>query len=117
MTSVPNGAIIRAMFNRTIKKNSKDLFFVTSSNWESVLEAESASEAATLALSSQLKEKPDKTNISTVVIALNVSDTIETVDAEKAMTVFYAPKILANAGYHEESKNLQGIIDEMQSPT
>ena len=104
-----------AMLNRTLDKNSKDLFFVTSSDWEAVIEADGPSEAATMALETQLKEEPDRTNISSVIISLNITETVQTVDAEASMVVFDAPTILANAGYHEESKHLKGIIEDIRS--
>jgi len=103
------------MFSRKVGNEDRDLFLVSSSDWETVLEAATASEAATLALEDQLEKRPSDTNISTVVLSLNLSKTLQEVDAPNNLHVLYAPKILANAGLHGESKRLQYIIDEIKS--
>jgi hypothetical protein len=103
------------MFSRKAGKSSRDLFFVSSCDWETVLEAGDASEAATRALEDQIERNPVDTNVSTVVLALNLNKTLEEADAPSNLEVLYAPQILANAGMHEESKRLQYIIDEIKS--
>jgi hypothetical protein len=102
-----------AMFTRSSEHQSQDLFLISSSDWESVAEGDDPTEAATSALEARLEEFPDSTNVSTVILAYNISQSMHSMDAESNLHILYAPKILANAGLHEESKNLQHIIDEI----
>tara|TARA_R100000808_G_C2152693_1_gene162308 strand:- start:5088 stop:5405 length:318 start_codon:yes stop_codon:yes gene_type:complete len=103
------------MFTRKVDSDSKDLFFISSADWEVVAEGNDATEAATIAVERHLGENPTSTNISTVILALNISKCTESIDASESIEILYAPKILANAGYHSESKKLQYIIDEIKA--
>ena len=102
------------MISRNVTKKSEDLFFVSSSDWEVVVSAPGAVEAATKAVEERLKEFPRATNLSTIILALNISKVAEEVDAPNNLHILYAPRILANAGMHEESKQLQQLIEEIK---
>ena len=102
------------MFSRKTTEKSPDLFYISSSDWEVVLGAENEVEAATKALEEKLTTDPQNTNISTVILALNISQSISTADPTESLHILYSPKILANAGFHEESKRLQELIEEIK---
>lgn len=102
------------MISRNVTKESEDLFFISSSDWEVVLSAPGAVEAATKAIEERLGEFPTATNLSTVILALNISKATESIDITDNLHILYAPRILANAGLHEESKQLQQLIDEIK---
>jgi len=101
------------MYSRKVEENSKDLFFISSSDWEAVTEGSDATEAATLALEQRMEEFPESTNISSIILALNITSELANNSGSDKIELLYSPKILANAGYHEESKKLQTIIEEI----
>ena len=101
------------MYSRKVKENSQDLFFISSSDWEAVVEASDSTEAATRALEERMEEFPESTNISSIILALNITKELAESSGGDKIELLYAPKILANAGLHEESKKLQTIIEEI----
>jgi hypothetical protein len=97
--------------------NIKYLFLCQSADWQCVLEAEDEETAATLSVEKVMlfsKDKQDDKFSLSMVIAVqklpcNLIDECSTLENSIA---YYSPVILANAGFHVESKNLHNFLQQ-----
>lgn len=96
--------------------NIKYLYLCQSADWQCVVEAEDQESAATLAIEKVMLSKGDEDerfSLSMVVAVQKLlSNLIEESDLSENTTAFYSPTILANAGFHVESKNLHNFLEE-----
>jgi hypothetical protein len=103
------------MFLRKIS-NVKYLFLCQSADWQCVVEAEDQETAATLAVEKvMLNCKDDGSKFSlAMVIAVQklTSNLIEETSFLENSIAYYSPTILANAGFHVESKNLHNFLQQ-----
>jgi len=98
-----------------------NLYLCQSANWQCVIEAHDAESAATSAIEKIMLSSNKEENycLSTAVIVKKLSSNLlESYDDMGAIS-FYAPIILANAGFHVEASNLhlklQQQIDELDN--
>jgi len=90
--------------------DKEDLYLVKCSGWQVAVSSDSHEEACTQAVTHMLKKEGDQLSLSCVIISANVSKSID-FDFNEEHTMFHASsKILANAGFHNISKNLKQIF-------
>jgi hypothetical protein len=101
-----------------IIQNDKSYFYVTSANWEAVIDSDCPQKAMVLAVEEMFEKFGSNFELAPVIIAIDMENII----LEKAdpLTDFshlnefyhigYTPTILADAGYHKLSKQYEGII-------
>lgn len=83
-------------------------------NWQAIVEAESTESAATKAIEKIMLETSDekKVSLSVAIQVLELSSDLIFSSQPKEVHVFYAPLILANAGFHNEAQKLQIHLDK-----
>lgn len=87
------------------------LFLCQSSNWQCVIEAEDEESAATIAAENIMHNKDDEDkNISMFFAVKKLTNNLFNPELEAETKLFYAPIILANAGYYFEANKLEEII-------
>ena len=84
------------------KEKSIKTYFVNSANWECCVKADNPQEAATLAVKDIYKNDNQ----------MKISPTIMVSDLSKFSE---SAKILSNAGLHDLSRDLEGIINSIQN--
>ncbi len=92
---------------RTINERTF-LFLCQSSNWQCVIEAEDEESAATIAAEVIMKE--DDKNISMFFAVKQLANNLFNAELDPEAKLFYAPIILANAGYYHEANKLEEIL-------
>tara|TARA_B100000214_G_scaffold248641_1_gene182672 strand:- start:1069 stop:1386 length:318 start_codon:yes stop_codon:yes gene_type:complete len=93
----------------------ENLFLVEFALWQCVVAAEEPEEAATLAFEEVLEKYKSNTEVSPVFTVLNISMSMDKMDIGDNLTFVYSPTVLANAGMHKTSKELQSIIENLKS--
>lgn len=83
-------------------------------NWQIVVEAESAEDAATKAIERIMLETSaeKKVSLSVAIQVLELNSDLLFPAQPKEAHVFYAPLILADAGFHAEAQKLQIHLDK-----
>lgn len=80
---------------------NKDIFLVSSANWEIVLDAENESFAVSEALSRVYEKYKDKLSLSTTISVFNVSKSYKKMIDIDNISFFHTPASLADAGFHD----------------
>lgn len=97
------------------------LYLCQSANWQCVIEAEDEEIAATLAVEKIMlsSNKEEGYCLSSVVAVKKLSNNIVESHEDFDVNSFYAPIILANAGFHIEASNLhinlQKQLDDLEN--
>lgn len=102
---------------RVLENQEKKLYYVTSSDWESVVLAKDAIEAAGEALEEAFDTFGDRLNLSSCINVINCSDLHEkyiTEPEQVEFDIFYVPSVLADIGKHKLSKQLDEIIQNIE---
>ena len=107
----------KKLIKNRLKNQEKKLYYATSSDWECVVLAKDAIDAAGESLEEAFDTFGDNLNLSSCVKVINCSGLqqkhlIETDQVEFDM--FYVPSVLADIGKHKLSKQLDEIIQNMQ---
>lgn len=89
-------------------------YYVECANWRGICTASDPTEGATMIFEEALSAYKEKTEISPVATVLDISTTLDTMATEDSINFVYSPEILANAGLHERSKDLQYIIENLR---
>jgi hypothetical protein len=89
------------------KNSVKKLFLCKSGGWSSIVNADDASEAVTLAVTEALEHFAAKDEPNFIVGSLIMSQEIK--EDFEAATYFSTPAILANAGFHDLAKDLETL--------
>ena len=91
----------------------KFLFLCQSSDWQCIIEAENEETAATMAIESimTVDEVKDRFSLSNSVAVKKIQNNLFQESEESETIFFYAPMILANAGFHSEAKVLEQMIE------
>lgn len=102
---------------RVLENQDKNLYYVSSSDWESVVLAKDAVEAAGEAFEEAFDVFGDNLNLSSCVKVINCSalQGNQMIDPEQVeFDMFYVPSVLADIGKHKLSKQLDEIIQNME---
>lgn len=99
-------------------KSDTSYFYVTSADWEAVIDADCAEKAMVLAVEEMFNKFDRNFELAPVIIAIDASSAvsqkrdsgIEFDDFDEFYHVGYTPTILADAGYHKLSKQYEAII-------
>lgn len=98
------------------KVNTKyNLYLCQSCDWQTVIEAEDEESAATISVQKIMKKESDEFSLSMVVAVIKLKNNIFDDFSEEEPKLFYSPLILANAGFHNESKNLHEILSKQDN--
>ena len=86
-------------------------------NWQAIVEAESKEQAATKAVEKIMLETSDekKISLSVAIHVMELNSDLVFDPSMKEIHIFYAPLILADAGFHNEAQKLQIHLDK-QNP-
>jgi len=87
------------------------LYYVTSSDWESIVISTSFERAASVAFEEVYDELGNKMNLSPAVIVVDLSNFCLTFSEDHAK-VFATSMILADVGLHDLAKKFKNIIPE-----
>tara|TARA_R100000008_G_scaffold44460_1_gene25869 strand:- start:1947 stop:2282 length:336 start_codon:yes stop_codon:yes gene_type:complete len=101
---------------RVLENQEKKLYYVTSSDWECVVLAKDAIEAAGEAFEEAFESFGDNLNLSSCVNVVNCSGLNEKYILEPEQVefdIFYVPSVLADIGKHKLSKQLDEIIQNI----
>lgn len=90
----------------------KKFFSVSSSDWQTVVEAESKEEAAEKGFRRAYAIYKDNLNLSTLIFVCDLSNLDETIEHETHM--MYAPTVILDAGFPELSRGLEGVISDIE---
>lgn len=102
------------MIARKLKEKVK-LFYVSSADWEVVLEADTAEDALVRAMEQMFKDFPEDFELAPTLLALDLSSMSNGIeDLEEFCYLGYTPSILADAGQHKLSKQYEQIIREYE---
>lgn len=100
---------------RTINQKTF-LYLCQSSDWQCVVCAEDEEAAATLAVEYVMESKDSDTmNMGVAIVIKKLENNLFEQIKENEPKVFYAPIILANAGYYNEAQVLDNFFSE-QNP-
>ena len=102
---------------RVLENQEKKLYYVSSSDWECVVLAKDAIEAAGEAFEEAFDVFGEDLNLSSCVKVINCSELHEKYLLEPEQVefdIFYVPSVLADIGKHKLSKQLDEIIQNMQ---
>ena len=102
---------------RALENQDKKLYYVSSSDWESVVSAKDAVEAAAEAFEEAFDTFGEHLNLSSCVNVMNCSNLSEKNPIESELVefdIFYVPSILADIGKHKLSKQLDEIIQNIE---
>ena len=102
---------------RVLENQDKKLYYVSSSDWESVVLAKDAIEAAGEAFEEAFEVFGEDLNLSSCVKVINCSGLQEKqlVEPERVeFDMFYVPSVLADIGKHKLSTQLDKIIQNME---
>lgn len=92
-------------------KSDTSYFYVTSADWEAVIDADCAEKAMVLAVEEMFNKFDKDFELAPVIIAIDASRAVSQFDDfDEFYHVGYTPTILADAGYHKLSKQYEGII-------
>jgi hypothetical protein len=98
-------------------KNLKKFYLCQSGNWQTVVESNSEENAATKAVEKILLSEEDSANkysFSAVVYSKRLPVYLDEDDSSTSNTlIFFAPLIMANAGFHVEAAKLQAYLDKI----
>ena len=93
------------------KSDKKDhLFYVVCADWETVIAAKDASEAATVSVEMANREYGKELCLSPSMTVMDLHRTYDELDAVESTDIFYTPQVLADAGLHDLSKKYASII-------
>jgi len=90
-------------------------YYVEFAKWSAFVNAVNPEEAATLAFEEVLDKYRDKTEVSSVFTVINMSNAIKSMEMADNTHFVYSPQVLANAGMHKTSKELQNIIENLKA--
>ena len=102
---------------RVLENQDKKLYYVSSSDWESVVLAKDAIEAAGEAFEEAFEVFGENLNLSSCVKVINCSGLQEKqlIEPEQVeFDMFYVPSVLADIGKHKLSTQLDKIIQNME---
>jgi len=102
---------------RVLENQEKKLYYATSSDWEYVVLAKDAIEAAGEALEEAFDTFGDNLNLSSCINIINCSELHEKnmIEPEQVeFDIFYVPSVLADIGKHKLSKQLDEIIQNIE---
>ena len=102
---------------RTLENQDKKLYYVSSSDWECVVLAKDAIEAAGEALEEAFDTFGDSLNLSSCINIVNCSELHEKhmIEPEQVeFDIFYVPSVLADIGKHKLSQQLDEIIQNIE---
>ena len=102
---------------RVLENQDKKLYYVSSSDWESVVLARDAVEAAGEAFEEAFDTFGEHLNLSSCVNVMDCSNLHEKSaegPEQVEFDIFYVPSVLADIGKHKLSKELDEIIQNMQ---
>jgi hypothetical protein len=102
---------------RVLENQDKKLYYASSSDWECVVLAKDAVEAAAEAFEEAFDTFGKDLNLSSCVNVINCSSLYEknTIDTEHVeFDMFYVPSVLADIGKHKLSRQLDEIIQNIQ---
>jgi hypothetical protein len=100
------------MFLRKIN-NVEYLFLCQSADWQCVVEAEDQETAATIAVEKVMLNSKNNENKFSLAMVITVKKLPNNLVEESFLDdciAYYSPVILANAGFHAESKNLHEFL-------
>lgn len=87
-----------------------NLYLCQSADWQCVLEAQDDESAATAAIEKIMLSKEASFSLSSMVVVKKLSNNLIEYNEDFESVCFYAPVILANAGFHAEANNLHSIL-------
>lgn len=93
---------------RVRKSDIKQTYFVTSADWESIIESNSFEAAVAEALEEAFKIIGDQLNLSTAIIAVDMTNFCLNFNKDHTK-VFSTPEVLADIGKHELAKTFKRI--------
>ncbi|HIL27443.1 MAG TPA: hypothetical protein EYG21_08710 [Nitrospinaceae bacterium] len=102
---------------RVLENQEKKLYYATSSDWECVVLAKDAIEAAGESLEEAFDTFGDNLNLSSCINIINCSELHEKhmIEPEQVeFDIFYVPSVLADIGKHKLSKQLDEIIQNIE---
>jgi hypothetical protein len=93
------------------KVDSNTFFFLCqSADWQCIITAENEETAASLATENIMKFHCEEYSLSmTITVKKLLNNLIENA-ADSEVVVFYAPTVLADAGYHNEASELHNFL-------
>ena len=94
-----------------IRQPKEKTYYVEFAKWSGFTNATDPEEAATLVFEEVLEKYRDHTEVSPIFTVVNLSQSMKSMDVSANTHFVYSPQILANAGMHKTSKELQNIID------
>ncbi len=100
-----------------VRKTNQDvkLFYVTSADWEAVIEADTAENAMVRAMEKMFSEFEKDFELAPTVLAFDLTGMSNDVeDMDEFCYLGYTPSILADAGQHKLSKQYEQIIQEYE---
>jgi hypothetical protein len=105
--------MIKIMIREVISSTS--FYLCQGGNWQVVVEADSIECAATKAIEKIMLETQDdkKISLSVAIHVLELNSDLVFNSSQKEVHVFYAPLILANAGFHNEAQKLLNHLEEL----
>lgn len=86
-------------------------YIISSADWEYILEAKTAEEAATKAFELQYSKEGKQMKLSSVIKVVCFSDLEKTVEIEQFIDFCYTPEIISNAGFHDTAASFTNIIE------
>lgn len=102
---------------RVLENQDKKLYYAASSDWECVVLAKDAVEAAGEALEEAFNSFGDDLNLSSCINIVNCSELHKSHALEPEQVefdMFYVPSVLADIGKHKLSKQLDEIIQNIE---
>jgi len=102
---------------RILENQDKKLYYVSSSDWESVVLAKDAIDAVGEAFEEAFDVFGENLNLSSCAKVINCSELQEKQLPEPEQVefdMFYVPSVLADIGKHKLSNQLDEIIQNMQ---
>jgi|TARA_B110000196_G_C20863947_1_gene528722 hypothetical protein len=90
-------------------------YYVEFAKWSGFTNATDPEEAATLLFEEVLEKYRDHTEVSPVFTVVNLSKAMKCMDLADNTHFVYSPHVLANAGMHKTSKELQNIIENLKT--
>ena len=93
------------------REKKEKTYYVECANWSACVNAVDPEEGATHAFEEALSKYSSKTEVSPVFTVMDLNGAIKDMEVSDNVHFVYAPTVLANAGMHETSQNLQFIIE------
>ena len=100
-----------------LENRKEKTFIIEFARWKSVVNAEDAEEAATFAFEEVLEKYKGQTEVSSVFTVIDITSSLKSMDMSDNTYFIYAPQVLANAGMHKTSMELQSIIENLKLRT